>query len=235
MRLRSAARVLFLVLPSAVATLVTPTARAQSRTIDEGTFLITVAGKPAGTENFKITRVDSTLITGAGQVTQGAQQITSSLTTDATGTPVRYDVAVRNGGVQALKVAVSAIGGRLTATSSNQRGDESMHDYRLMPGHSVILEDGIVHQLYFVPLGKRTGAIGTIMVVAPRESHASRVEVSSQGLESIQVAGRALTATHYSLGDGATRRDFWVDAGGRLLRMEMPSRQLVATREEPPK
>jgi hypothetical protein len=92
-----------------------------------------------------------------------------------------------------------------------------------------------VHQLYFVPLGKRIGAVGTIMAIAPRESRSSRVEVSSQGLEPVQVAGRALTATHYSLGVGAARRDFWVDAAGRLLRMEIPSRQLVAIREEPPK
>jgi hypothetical protein len=232
MRLRSAVRVLLLALPTAVATVLTPTARAQSRTIDEGTFAITIAGKPAGIENFKITRVDSALITGAGQMTQGSQQVTSSLTTDGGGTPLRYEVAIRNSGVQALKVAVNAVGGRLTATSSNQRGDESMHDYRLSPGHSVILEDGIVHQLYFVPLGKR---LGTVEAIAPRESRTGHLALSSPGLEPIQVAGRTINATHYTLGDGAARRDFWVDAGGRLLRMEMPSRQLVAVREEPPR
>ncbi|MEO7086965.1 MAG: DUF6134 family protein [Gemmatimonadaceae bacterium] len=232
MRLRSAAQVLLLALPSVAATFIAPTARAQGRPIDEGTFVITVAGKQAGLENFRIMRPDSSLITATGHMTEGTQQITTSLTTDAGGTPVRYDIAIRNAGVQSLKVSVNSVGGRLTATSSNQRGDESMHDYRLSPGHSVILDDGIVHQLYFLPLGKH---IGTVETIAPRDSKAGRLPFSSRGLEPVQVAGRSITATHYVLGDGAARRDFWVDANGRVLRMEMPSRQLVAAREEPPK
>jgi hypothetical protein len=231
MRLRSA-RVLLFVLPAIVAPFLSSTAGAQSRTIDEGTFIVTIDGKQAAIENFKITRVDSELITGAGQVTEGAQRITSSLTTDAAGTPIRYEVAVRTNGVQSLKVAVNAVGGRLTATSSNQRGDESMRDYRLAPGRSVILEDGIIHQLYFLALGKRTGAV---VAIAPRDARSGRLSLSSQGLEPTQIAGRTVTANHYVLGDGVARRDFWVDASGKLLRMEFPSRHLIAVREEPPK
>ena len=55
------------------------------------------------------------------------------------------------------------------------------------------------------------------------------------GLEPVEVGGKSVTATHYSLVSGGVRRDFWLDASGRLLRVEIPSQQLVATREELPR
>ena len=47
--------------------------------------------------------------------------------------------------------------------------------------------------------------------------------ISAHGLEPIDVGGQSVTATHYSLVNGADRREFWVDADGRVLRVEIPS------------
>jgi len=59
-------------------------------------------------------------------------------------------------------------------------------------------------------------------------------EVSSIGLEPVTIGGRSATATHYSLGNGLGRRDFWVDSAGRVLRVET-SQGLKAIREELPR
>ena len=76
---------------------------------------------------------------------------------------------------------------------------------------------------------------GTVQVIDPRASRVTNGTLSALGLEPVDVGGRSATGTHYSLVVGAVRRDFWVDASGRLLRVEIPSAQLVAAREELPR
>ncbi len=222
MRLRSATALLWLT----AAPLFT-----QGRTIDEGTFSVTEAGA-ARTENFKIMRGDNGLITATGQLLARGQQVTSSLTTDSLGSPIKYDIAVSDNGTQTLRVSVAAFAGRLRAVSYNQRGDESMREFALGTGRSRILDTVLVHQLYFVALSKRPGPID---LIEPRASHTGHSMLVAKGLEPISIGGRSLTATHYSLGNGPGQREFWVDADGRLLRVEIPSRQLVASRDDPPK
>ena len=38
-----------------------------------------------------------------------------------------------------------------------------------------------------------------------------------------------------ALGTGPARQEFWLDAAGRLLRVSIPSRDLVATRDDLPR
>jgi hypothetical protein len=72
-------------------------------------------------------------------------------------------------------------------------------------------------------------------VIDPRGSHVGAATLSAMGLEPVEVGGKSVTGTHYSLVSGGVRRDFWLDASGRLLRVEVPSQQLVAAREELPR
>ena len=64
---------------------------------------------------------------------------------------------------------------------------------------------------------------------------AGPITLSASGLEPIDVGGRSVTATHYSLASGPVRTEFWVDAEGRVLRATIPSQGVVATREELPR
>jgi hypothetical protein len=203
----------------------------RGRIIDEGTFSVTVASVQR-TENFRITRDDNGLITATGQVLAGSEQVTSSLTADSLGTPIKYEIGVRNGTSQTLRVAVNVFSGRMTALSYDQRGDQSMREYHVPAGRCFIVDDDLVHQLYFVAASKHTGPLE---IVSPAASHVVRPVLTAIGREPISIGGRSLTAERYSLADGQSRRDFWVDPQGRLLRVEIPSRQLVAVREEPPK
>jgi hypothetical protein len=106
MRLRSA--VALLVLAGAPAL-------AQGRVIDDGVFSITKPGAPAATESFKIVRADGDAVLATGQLTAGSRRMTSALTTDSLGTPVKYDLSVYENGALVQHVGALAQGGRLSA------------------------------------------------------------------------------------------------------------------------
>jgi hypothetical protein len=204
---------------------------AQGRIIDEGTFSITRGGV-SETENFRITRIENGLIKATAQVVSGAQRVTSILTVDSLGTPVAYDVSVTEKGAKSVAVKAVAGGGRLVAKTNDLHGDESMREYPIVAGRSLLVESGLLHQLYFAALGHRPGSV---QVIDPRGARVAPSTLSALGLEPVDVGGKSVTGTHYSLVSGAVRRDFWVDAAGRLLRVEVPSDQLVAAREELPR
>ena len=223
MRLRSAVSILSLVAAPALA---------QTRAIDEGTFVVTKGGATAFTESFRITRRAGGLTTTTGPQVSGAQQTTSSLTTDTLGTPVRYELHVTEKGTRVFDVRAEARAGRLASLSSTRAGDESMREYPMRVGHSLILDERLLHQLYFVALAKRSASF---QAIEPRSARTVSVNLAAKGMEPVQVAGKSLTGTHYSLTAGPVRYEYWVDSQGRLLKVEAPSEGLVATRDEAPR
>jgi hypothetical protein len=205
---------------------------AQGKIIDEGVFNVTKTGAAAHTESFTISRGDNGMIKATSHVISGSEQITSSLTADSLGTPLAYEFTVKEGSTRSLGVRAVARGGRLSTATSNQRGDESMKEYPLQQGKTVIFDDGLVHLLYFLPLAHRTGSIQSI---EPRASRAGTLSLSTGGLEPIDVGGHSVTATHYTLTERGARTEFWVDGAGRLLRASIPAQGVTASREEAPK
>lgn len=226
MRLRS---VFFLVV---VTTFQGLPALAQGRTIDEGTFLVNRKGVPATVESFRIARMDNELIQATGQISVGDDRISSSLMADSLGTPVAYQYFDKSGGVTRLEIRALTGGRRLSVKASDNRSNESMRDFPIAPGQCVILDDGLVHQLFFVTLAKR---MGELQVIVPRRAHRESAFLSGRGLESVEIAGRSVTATHFSLVTGSMAREFWTDAAGRVLKVEIPTQGLVAVREDLPR
>ena len=211
--------------------LASASALAQGRIIDEGTFSVTRAGS-THTENFRIARVENGLIKATAQVVNGTQRVTSSLTVDSAGTPMSYDVNVTEKGAKSVSVKAVAGGARLVAKTNDLHGDESMREYPLVAGQSLLVESGLLHQLFFATFGHKPGPI---QVIDPRGARVTPSTLSALGLEPVDVGGKSVTVTHYSLLSGGVRRDFWVDSMGRLLRVEIPSEGVVAAREELPR
>ena len=231
MRLRSV-----LPVPAAAALLVAASlsvpCRAQGRPIDEGAFVITVKGKPARTESFKIARIDNGQIQATGQLIDGDGRISSSLVADSLGTPIRYLYSDKQRGVTMLTVGAVAAGHRLVLSSSDSRSNETTKEFPLVTGGTLFLEQSLVHQLYFVPLSRRSGPIEFI---EPRTGRHEAGTLSGRGLEPVEIGGRSVTATHYSLVIGAAAQEFWVDSQGRVLRVEIPAQGITAVREELPR
>ena len=233
MRLGSLAVIPATLLVSAAVPFSLVSAQALSRTIDEGTFLISRGGAPAGRESFRITR------TGAGesyrataQVALGDRRIVPMLTCDSTGSPVSYDVAVQGGSEQGVRLQARARPGRFTSMLRTRDG-ESTHEY-FVPSGVVVLDDDVFHQLYFVTLrGRRSGSL---TLLAPRTGAQAVASLENQGAASVEIGGSSIAATHFVLSAaGFSRRDFWIDSAGRVLRAAIPDRGLVAQRDELPR
>jgi len=224
MPIRSARLALIAFLPLAVQ------AQGRGRIVDEGTFTVTRPGAPSVVESFRITRNENDLFQATAQLSAGARRITSKLLTDSTGLPTDYGLVVLDGRDTSFRVKVAGIGGRLSATSSNRRGDESMREYPSAVA-TIIVDDDLVHLAFFAAIRGRTG---TVHLINPRTGATATATVASQGLEPIDIGGKSTTATHYVISGGPIRRDFWLDSSGRLLRFET-SAGLKAIREELPR
>jgi hypothetical protein len=205
---------------------------AQGRPIDEGTFTVAKAGSPTTTESFRIVRRDDGQITATSHQVIGTQQTRSTLTTDSSGTPVKYEMSVKDKGAAVFTVTAQARAGRLASMATTQAGDESVREYPMTAGKSIILEPGLLHQLYFVTLVKRPP---TFQAIEFRTGHPAAVTLTPKGLEPVDVGGKSLTGTHYTLTAGPARYEFWIDGQGRLLRVEIPGQGVVATREDAPR
>jgi hypothetical protein len=212
-------------------------ARAQvpSRTLDEGTFLISRNGTPIGRESFRISR--STLagpeaFRATAQVALGERRIAPTLACDSTGAPISYDVAVQGGGDRGAQLRARARPGRFTSMLRTSEG-ESAREY-VVPAGVIVLDEDIIHQLYFVTLGGRRS--GSITLLAPRTGVQAVASLQDLGSSGVEVAGKLIPATHFALSSsGFPRREFWIDSAGRILKAAIPERGILAQRDEPPR
>ncbi|MFI5229637.1 MAG: hypothetical protein ACHQWU_11245, partial [Gemmatimonadales bacterium] len=188
-------------------------AGAQGRVIDDGSFSITRAGGASATESFRITRIDNGQLQATGQLTSGTRRETSRVITDSLGTPLEYQVVSYDGTSRAPTTEIRAFAraGRLSALARNRRGEESMHEYPLVPGRCLVLDDELVHLFYFAAIARHEGVLE---VINPRGAREGSFTLAAHGLEPVAINGKTVTGTHYSLSNGAVTRDFWVDASG---------------------
>ena len=210
-------------------------AQGGGRTIDEGTFVITRNGALAGRESFRIVRTPSAsgdVYRATAQLALGDQRVVPTLSVDSTGAPLSYDVAVQEGPDRQVRLQGRARPGRFSAMLRTRDG-ESTKEY-LVPSSVVVLDDDIAHQLYFVTMGRRAG--GPVTILDPRSNAQTVATLESRGAGSVEIAGKSIPALHFALSaTGLARREFWVDDGGRVLKVAVPERGLVALRDEPPR
>lgn len=236
MRLR-APRPLLALLP--LFSLVAPgAARAQSVLIDEGTFNLSLAGRAAGDETFSIRQTGtgpSTVVIARGTTTIDTAGVSETLTTSlqAAGTaltPTAYDVVIR--GPTPERITGRIVGGRFSAKITTPTGEE-LREY-LASNQAVLVDQGVVYQYYF--LARRLeGESLRAPVIVPRQSRQLTVTVVLRGEEPLSVGGQQVTARRLVVtAAGEPERLLWVDARGRVLRLEVPSRNFSAQRSAPP-
>ena len=202
------------------------------RIMDEGSFTITVNGRTVGRENFRITsntRGSATEYVARADVTYGDRKQSTELRTEAEGGVVRYVITTRAAGAtESWEGDVAA--GRLSAKISSARGT-SAREYMMTPG-ALLLDDGVMHQYWFLALRARDGGIP---VVVPRQTNVkATVTMTTVGEEQLQIGNHDLASTHLRAAVGSEATDVWVDKSGRLLKIAVPSRGIVAVRDDPP-
>jgi hypothetical protein len=213
------------------------TAGAQSVTVDEGVFRITIGGEVVGTESFSIRR------TGSGDDVQviATAEIQIDLADGPTDMRPALHAMGRDMAVYAYQIKVS---GATQEEVSVEEGDrryinrvrtergERERELRAAPG-TLLLDMNVAHQFYFLA-PRLTSSPMTLPIIAPREGRQYEMRASEVGMESIQIGGTSIQARHLRLeGDGGTR-DIWIDEEGRVLRVEHPDRGYVAVRESAP-
>jgi hypothetical protein len=218
---------LFLVLmPAAV--------RAQaSAVVDEGTFMVTQKGMPLGRESFRIVRTPAPggqVFRATGQSALGDNRITTSLGTDSSGVPVSYESELTQRTEVVQRLQARGRPGRFSVLMQTKSG-ESAREYVLDNG-ALLIDEDVFHHFFFVPLA----AQHSFIVIAPRASDQGRFTLQERGTEMVEIANRSIESRHLALiGPSGASRDVWIDGRGRLLKVAIPEKGLVALRDDPPR
>jgi hypothetical protein len=212
-------------------------AASQSTLVDEGTFEVSMAGSPAGSEHFSIR---------SSETPQGPQLIaTAEITLRENGTEVQLRPALQLAGgdmaVTAYQVKISggrneevfvtATDGRFLTRSLTDRGERE-RELRAVAG-TILIDLGVAHHYHFLvnAAGGRTGAL---TLIVPREGRQHELALSEVGRESIDISGQSVPSVHLRLGAGPEAREIWVDDAGRVLRVDHPAVGYSAVRVELP-
>lgn len=203
-----------------------------SALIDDGTFTISRKGAPVGREAFRIVRVSAAggqVFRGSGTTVLEDRRYTTVLGTDSTGLPVSYEARLVFEGKN-LRIEGRGRPGRFSVLSSTA-GGESAREYVLQNG-ALLMEEEVFLHYFFVPLAS---ASARVTVIVPREAHQSAFAVTSRGPETVEIAGVRVAGRRFSISTDGVSRDVWVDALGRLLKVSIPEKELVALRDDPPR
>jgi hypothetical protein len=204
---------------------------AQVTVVDEGSFTVTRDGR-TGREDFRIVRTPSgsgMVLVATGTAVLGTLRTVTALRTDTLGAPLAYQLEGRDAGDVRERVSVQVGRGRISARAQSPRG-ESAREYFLKDG-ILVLDEDVVHQYYFLALHPERS---TVSIVLPRRNVIAELRVLNKGDEPIEIAGSRVVARHLGFADGSSEREIWVDALGRVLRVDAPALGLVAVRDALP-
>lgn len=203
------------------------------RTLDRGSFTITVNGQRVGREDFTISGTPGAAgmeYLSKATVVYGDRRMNPSLWSDSSGVPSRYTIEVK-GTSGASERWMGRIGrGRVSAQIDNARGP-SEREYVVTDG-AVLVDDDVFHQYYFVA---QRAAKPTIPIVIPRRNAQMVLRPSEAGSERLTIGAAAIETKHlvFTEPSGVTR-DVWVDGNGRVIKVAIPQRNVVALRDDPP-
>jgi hypothetical protein len=205
---------------------------------DQGAFVISVAGRPIGSETFKI-RSAPGRIEARGEIrlniekngkTVGVQSF-PDLVTDSQLRPLTY--AWRLHGPQSSRLEVDFRARPAKVRYHTINGTEDDRDFDLAPDVAV-LDDNVIH--HFQLIVARAQALGggkqTLRVFVPQEALPSLLTVEDLGIASTQDGSTPSGLRHLLITTDVTHVDLWVDDKLHVQRVSVPAAQLEALRKE---
>jgi len=204
---------------------------------DEGVFVISLAGRPVGTERFKI---HSSLgkVEAQGEIrlhieqngkTVGVQSF-PDLVLDPQLRPVTYTWNQK--GPQSSRLEVDFSGKLARVRYKTISGDEDNRDFELPPD-VVVLDDNVVHhyQLIIARYETMGGGKQTFRVFVPQEALPSLLTVEDMGNATTAIGGVTANLRHLVITTDVTHIDLWVDDQQHIERVSVPEAQLEAIRK----
>lgn len=189
---------------------------------DEGSFALTVDGRPAGNERFEIRqsgggRSAETLANGQITLrlpTGGVELSTRLRATGIRATPTAYRVDV--GGGSRRNVVGTVADGRFSAKILTPSG-EQLREYAATDG-AVLLDASVAHHYYFLAQRLREGRVA---VLIPQENRQVMATVENRGDETIRIGEQPVGSTHLVVRVAPDdERHVWIDVLNRVLRVE---------------
>ena len=210
--------------------------------IDAGSFTVVRGTAKIGREEFTIRRSappDNGYV-ASGTAVYADRRLTPTLATDSAGAPQRYQIEVRSGVRRQELLSLQIVRGRASQRNQTASG-ESATEFRVAVD-ARLLDDDVFDQYYFIAqraFGGRDpvpGATMTVVTVVPHRSTEVPFRVTVVGGDSVMIGGQLVNATRLRIapptgGD----RDVWVDAQARVLKVAIPDRDVVATRDDVPR
>jgi hypothetical protein len=206
---------------------------AQSVMVDEGTFDVTVHGRPAGTEEFTIRRAgmggDAIVIANAVvslETDSGTVELRPLLqTVPPDGAASSYQLKVS--GAQSEELSLALAGRRYVSRIRTAAGEEEREF--LARAETRILEEAVAHQYYFLH-GVDPGQ--EVPVIEPRTRRQFQLKATASDSVEIRIGSTPVPARRVTFENGADTRTVWFDRQGRVLRVEVPARAYVAQRKD---
>ena len=219
-------------LPEAVA--------AQAVEVDEGTFIVELGGRPVGTETFRIRRSGfgdnaRTIAQGTLEIVQDGSNQTIQSLLGTLGVGMFLDAyQVKISAPSELSIRMWRRGDRMVSETSSEAGEEE-REYRraLPPTPTVVLDGFFAHHYFFVASYMTPGEI-SLSAILPRSGGQETGALRMTTVEPVTVGEVTIQAQRLELRlDGAVH-DIWLDGQNRVLRVQIPSQDYVATRRDPP-
>jgi hypothetical protein len=213
---------------------------AQAVTLDEGSFVLEIAGRRVGTETFTLRRAGFGV--NARIIAQGALELQSdtgrssarmALQTEGTAMEIRaYQVDVT--GANALRLRMSRSGDRFRAEIESEAGVEEREFRAIVGSRPVLLLDRwVAHQYYF--LGRMMRSTDRdISVIAPRPGSQRNATLTSSGTEVLRLGETTLQTQRLTLRLDDEEHLVWLDDQNRVIRAEIPAIGFRAIRREIP-
>lgn len=213
----------------------------QAAVVDAGSFTLLERGVRVGREVFTIRQTPPP---DAGFLLEGAiayptRRLVPELRTDSAGSPVHYQMDEFEAGRRQQQLTLQVARGHGSERVQTSRG-ESAVEFMARPGARLLDED-VFAQYYFIarPImhaaSQPPGQSVIVPLLVPRRGGVIAVPLTVVGEERLEIAGQTRSATHLRMEPGrGDERDVWVDAEGRVLRVALPARSLVAMRDDLP-
>ena len=204
---------------------------------DEGVFVISLAGRPVGTERFKI-HSSPGKVEAQGEIrlhieqngkTVGVQS-SPDLVLDSQLRPVTYTWNQK--GPQSSRLEVDFGGKVAKVRYKTINGNEDDRDFELPPD-VVVLDDNVVHhyQLITARYQAMGGGKQTLRVFVPQEALPSLLTVEDMGNAATAIAGVTANLRHLLITTDVTHIDLWVDDQQHIERVSIPAAQLEVVRK----
>ena len=204
---------------------------------DEGVFVISLGGRPVGTERFKI-HSSQGKVEAQGEIrlhleqngkTVGVQSF-PDLVLDPQLRPVTYTWNQK--GPQSSRLEVDFSGKLARVRYKTISGDEDNRDFELPPD-VVVLDDNVVHhyQLIIARYETMGGGKQTFRVFVPQEALPSLLTVEDMGNATTAIGGVTANLRHLVITTDVTHIDLWVDDQQHIERVSVPEAQLEAIRK----